>query len=501
MSDDDTNMRGWGGLPCVMKEQVLVTWNGQDEGDDHHLGCLSEANDGCEDNKRGLSLEVHASETEQAVLVKFHLKVWTPAARTKKLRDMYVVFPTSGLSMTRDLVNAVPENARKHLPPALSYNRIRFELSGSESPYVVMPELARRPDQLGRRVTGPSRTRIICLQSICKAKNWDVFLPGDSTLQCQLDNVCRLLSTGRASEPKIDLRSIYGAGIRGLVNNWVDYPYSLHDDPPPYHEKDLDREVAGVASKSSSGPELYWKTSPVPPTTTAKRKQAEAASSSSDEGTVARKHPRQASSDSDSEPIQEDRMAAFQAQLALAQELSPTEPDLESIPPDELHYRMVYFILYALRRDADAITTYEKDFMEMGHHVNVRDHKAFRLVKHRCYNSLATQSARCGFRIPSTPTPDKISDQVKMLLEWLDDAISEEAYALVDRHYACLAEMAAQADEGGVFVQEEFEIRRADFYAAAFSVADGFKRDCPRRPPTIAAEGIPRLSQAYRSFR
>ena len=43
MSDDDTNMRGWGGLPRVMKEQVLVTWNGQD---DHHLGCLSEANDG-----------------------------------------------------------------------------------------------------------------------------------------------------------------------------------------------------------------------------------------------------------------------------------------------------------------------------------------------------------------------------------------------------------------------------------------------------------------------
>lgn len=497
----------------MMKEQVLVTWNGQDEGDDHHLGCLSEANDGCEDNKRGLSLEVHASETERAVLVKFHLKVWTPAARTKKLRDMYVVFPTPGLSMARDLVSAVPENVRKHLPPAPSYNRIRFELSGSEPPYVVMPELARRPDQLGRRVTGPSRTRIICLQSICKAKSWVTFLPGDSTFQCQLDNVCRLLSTGRASEPKIDLRSIYGAGIRGLVNNWVDYPYSLHDDPPPYHEKDLDQEVAGVASKSSSGTELYWKTSPVPATrlheavssqavTTAKRKKAEAGSSSSDEGTVARKHPRQAFSDSDSEPNQEDRMAAFQAQLALAQELSPTEADPESTPPDELYYKMVHFILYALRRDADAITTYEKDFMEMGHHANVRDHKAFRVVKHRCYNSLATQPARCGFRISSTPTPDQVSDQVKMLLEWLDDAISEEAYALVDRHYACLAEMAAQVEEGGVgFAQEEFEIRRADFFAAAFCVADGFKRDCPRRPPTLAAEGIPRLSQVYRSFR
>ncbi|KAB2571066.1 hypothetical protein DBV05_g10262 [Lasiodiplodia theobromae] len=412
--------------------------------------------------------------------------------------------------MARELVTAVPENVRKHLPPASSYSRIRFELSGSESPYVVMPELARRPDQLGRRVTGPSRTRIICLQSICNAKSWDTFLVGDSTLQCQLENVCRLLSTGRASQPKINLGSIYGAGIRGLVNNWVDYPFSLHDDPPPYLERDRDQEVAGVASKSSSGPELYWKTSPVPATllhevvssqavTTAKRKQAEAASSSSDEGAIVHKHPRQATSNSDSEPDRGGRMAAFQAQLALAQELSPTEADPESTPPDELHYKMVHFILYSLRRDGDAIANYAKDFIEMGHNVNTRDDRAFRAVKHRCYNSLATQSARRGFRIPSTP--NQISDQVKMLLDWLDDAISEEAYALVDRHYACLAEMAAQAEEGSRFVQEEFEIRRADFYAAAFCVADGFKRDCPRRPPTLCAEGIPRLSQAYRSFR
>ncbi|OJD29693.1 uncharacterized protein BKCO1_7500027 [Diplodia corticola] len=465
MPDDNPHMPGWGGLPRVMKEQVLVTWNGQDEGDEQYFGCLSPTNDKCDDSKRGLSLEVYASEGEEhAVLVKFHLSVWTPAARTKKPRDMYVILPTPALSMTRHLVNAVPENVRNHLPHAPSYNRIHFELSDSGAPRHDVPS-----------------------------------------------------------------------------------------DPPPYNEKDLNPD-------SSSGPEVGWRTSPLPAallskgvaaqtTTTTKRKKAEAGFSSN-EGAVVHKHPRQAPSGSDSEPDQGGRLAAFDPQLALAQELPPTEADPEFtapgnepplVPPpnvprdpssspqpfpsstpteqakeglaqprlpaapyhqkvgDVLHYKMVHFFLYALRRDGDAITNYAKDFLEMGHHVNAVDDKAFRAVKHRCYSSLATRSARHGFPAPSTP--DQISDQVNVLLDWLDDAISEEAYALLDRHYACLAGMVADAEAGAGFVQEEFEIRRADFYAAAFRVADGIMRDCPERPPLLCAESVHGLCRSYSSFR
>ncbi|KAK0609051.1 hypothetical protein DIS24_g12549 [Lasiodiplodia hormozganensis] len=376
MVDTGPKTDDWGALACVMKQQVLVVWHDEEKNVGRHLGCLYEPgheDTHCEErsseihkgeggyhqaenehaNCQGnLSLETHRStDADSAAVVIFHLPVMT-VSRAKP-KHMYIVIPTSGLSVTKDVESIVPESIRKHLPPASS--RIRLELSGSEAPYAIMPGAQKRRRQVGKLLDGIAGQSIMNLKSICKTKSWDVFLIGHSAVTDQIDATCRLLHEGHVSGPQIDLRSIYNDGVRGCINNWHDYPYeeSDHSDPPPYHAvaPRHPRSPNAVTSKrSQSEDELYWKSSPVRyrPTssceddtvqaaTSTKRKKGPEEEPDDDAAATPHKHFRKATFLSNLKPSLTD-VAVWHQRLDAAPTLSPTQADTESFAP--LHDRV-----------------------------------------------------------------------------------------------------------------------------------------------------------------
>lgn len=378
MVDTDPKEDGWGGLDRVMKEKVLVVWHDDEENVDRHLGCLYEAGHedaDCEEKsleinkyerghhqaeneyancKGDLSLEIYTSTgVDRAVVVVFHLPV-TTESRAKHPKDMYIVIPTSGLSMRRDVVDAVPENIGEHLPPTSSYNCIRLQLSGSKPPYAIMPDPQRRRRQLGKLLKGIEGQLMMNLESMSKTRSWDAFLVGNITIQNQIDATCRLLG-GHACEPWIDLSSIYNNGICGCVNNWEDYPYEKNDRRilPPYDETAPrnPQSTHAVPSKSQeSGSELGWRTSMGPNlpvvlyegdaaagAASTKRKKEVKVEPSNDDATVARKRTCMTAT-SKSNLNTAEKIAAWHRKLDLARtasvhEPSPTQADTDSSTP------------------------------------------------------------------------------------------------------------------------------------------------------------------------
>lgn len=357
---------GWCGLTGVVQERVLVVWHDKEDVE-RYFGCLHEGehekehddadcegDHGSEYAKCNGNLSLEIFQSDRTVMVNFHLPV--KIGKTKYPRHMYIVIPTSALSMTRHVENTVPENIRNHLPQASSYNRIHLELSNSEEPYAVMPKVQRQPGQLGKRLTGIARQLIICLKSLCQAKSWDAFLVGNGTMQNQIDATCRLLDEGNVSGPPIDLGSIYNDGVYGCINSWHDYPYEESNcaDPPPYHAtapRHPRSPNAASSKRSPSEDELYWKSSPdryrpassceddtVEAATSTKRKKGVDEEPDDDDGAAtAHKHFRKAISSSNLKLSLTDSVAAWHqrlhARIDAAPASSPTQADTDSSAP------------------------------------------------------------------------------------------------------------------------------------------------------------------------